>query len=215
MSSGVRRGSARWSACRRLHWREHCPRCFCLRIWEFSGSCGRPVHGCTRDRPRGIAGARTYGVQPARHEHHPASFAQVTGHMEVQAGAYCKTVGSAYVGSNPTPATRFRRSEPVTPDCVTGFSRTKGAPPQEGFLVPRATDRSLASLLQPASPRAGRGTWPPGLLPADQQGSPGAYSVLRGCRLPAVIVVLAAGLCGQQVQELLPVGARGWRGLVV
>ena len=36
-------------------------------------------------------------------------------------GAVCKTVGSAYVGSNPTPATRFRRSEPVTRDCVTGF----------------------------------------------------------------------------------------------
>src|SRR5437016_9545509 len=36
-------------------------------------------------------------------------------------GAVCKTVGSAYVGSNPTPATHFRRSEPVTPDCVTGF----------------------------------------------------------------------------------------------
>ena len=29
----------------------------------------------------------------------------VRGHIEVQAGAYCKTVGSAYVGSNPTPAT--------------------------------------------------------------------------------------------------------------
>ena len=25
--------------------------------------------------------------------------------MKVQAGEYCKTVGSAYVGSNPTPAT--------------------------------------------------------------------------------------------------------------
>ena len=35
--------------------------------------------------------------------------------------AVCKTVGSAYVGSNPTPATSFRRSEPVTRDCVTGF----------------------------------------------------------------------------------------------
>jgi len=48
---------------------------------------------------------RTYGVQRAWHEHHPASFAQVSGSVEVQAGAYCKTVGSAYVGSNPTPAT--------------------------------------------------------------------------------------------------------------
>ena len=34
-----------------------------------------------------------------------ATFTHVRGHMEVQAGAYCKTVGSAYVGSNPTPAT--------------------------------------------------------------------------------------------------------------
>jgi hypothetical protein len=33
------------------------------------------------------------------------AFSQVNGHMEVQGGAYCKTVGSAYVGSNPTPAT--------------------------------------------------------------------------------------------------------------
>ena len=37
-------------------------------------------------------------------------------------GAVCKTVGSAYVGSNPTPATHLRRSKPVTRDCVTGFS---------------------------------------------------------------------------------------------
>jgi hypothetical protein len=35
-------------------------------------------------------------------------------------GTVCKTVGSAYVGSNPTPATHLRRSEPVTLDCVTG-----------------------------------------------------------------------------------------------
>ena len=45
--------------------------------------------------------------------------------MEVQAGAFCKTVGSAYVGSNPTPATHFRRSKPVTLDCVTGVSRER------------------------------------------------------------------------------------------
>ena len=32
-------------------------------------------------------------------------FLQCSGHVEVQAGAGCKTVGSAYVGSNPTPAT--------------------------------------------------------------------------------------------------------------
>ena len=32
-------------------------------------------------------------------------FTQVRDRIEVQVGAYCKTVGSAYVGSNPTPAT--------------------------------------------------------------------------------------------------------------
>ena len=35
------------------------------------------------------------------------SFAQVRCDMEVQGGAVCKTVGSAYVGSNPTPATTW------------------------------------------------------------------------------------------------------------
>jgi hypothetical protein len=33
-------------------------------------------------------------------------FMQVRGYVEVRAGAVCKTVGSAYVGSNPTPATQ-------------------------------------------------------------------------------------------------------------
>ncbi len=33
----------------------------------------------------------------------------------------CKTFGSAYVGSNPTPATRFRRSKLVMQNCVTGI----------------------------------------------------------------------------------------------
>ena len=41
-------------------------------------------------------------------------------HVEGQAGAVCKTVGSAYPGSNPGPATSFRRSEPMTLDCVSG-----------------------------------------------------------------------------------------------
>jgi len=33
---------------------------------------------------------------------------------------HCKTVGSAYPGSNPGPATHKPRSEPVTRKCVTG-----------------------------------------------------------------------------------------------
>jgi hypothetical protein len=59
--------------------------------------------------------------------------------MEVQAGAVCKTVGSAYVGSNPTPATRFRRSKPVTLDCITGFSRER-----ERFIRPSAVSVGYA-----------------------------------------------------------------------
>ena len=55
----------------------------------------------------GPAGAPAYvhSGRRAWDEHPSASFAQVRGYMEVQAGAVCKTVGSAYVGSNPTPAT--------------------------------------------------------------------------------------------------------------
>ncbi len=33
------------------------------------------------------------------------AFTQVIAYVEVQAGEFCKTVGLAYVGSNPTPAT--------------------------------------------------------------------------------------------------------------
>jgi hypothetical protein len=51
----------------------------------------------------------------------PIMYRQVT----VAMPAVCKTVGSAYVGSNPTPATSFRRSKPVTLDRVTSFSRER------------------------------------------------------------------------------------------
>jgi hypothetical protein len=63
------------------------------------------VRGCPRDPPSGCQHPRTYGGQGRRGEGHSAAFTQVRGYMEVQAGAVCKTVGSAYVGSNPTPAT--------------------------------------------------------------------------------------------------------------
>jgi len=52
------------------------------------------------------AGTDSYGQRRPR-EPGLAVFAQVRGHMEVQ-GAVCKTVGSAYVGSKPTPATQAR-----------------------------------------------------------------------------------------------------------
>jgi len=38
------------------------------------------------------------------------SFTQVNDHVEVQAGAFCKTVGFAHVSSNPSAATHFRSS---------------------------------------------------------------------------------------------------------
>ncbi len=41
--------------------------------------------------------------------------------VRLMAHTVCKTVGSAYVGSNPTPATRFRRSKLVMQNCVTGI----------------------------------------------------------------------------------------------
>ena len=84
-----------------------------------------PVRGCPQDRRHGGPGARTYSGQRCRRGRHEGSFSQVNGRVEVQAGAGCKTVGSAYVGSNPTPATHLRRSKPVTLDCVTGFWRER------------------------------------------------------------------------------------------
>ncbi len=63
------------------------------------------VRSCPQDRGRGWPGARTYSGQRARRKPQELSFPQLRGYMEVQQVAVCKTVGSAYVGSNPTPAT--------------------------------------------------------------------------------------------------------------
>ena len=81
-----------------------------------------PVRDCPQDRRRGWPGARTYSGQHRCGGRHPVAFGQVRWRVEVQMVAGCKTVGTAYVGSNPTPATSFRRSEPVTLNGVTGFS---------------------------------------------------------------------------------------------
>ena len=70
----------------------------------FRGLYG-PVRGCPQDRRRGGPGARTYSGQRCGRGCHGRLFPQVRGYMEVQGVAVCKTVGSAYVGSNPTPAT--------------------------------------------------------------------------------------------------------------
>jgi hypothetical protein len=83
--------------------------------------CADGVRGCPRGPAGGSSWARTYSGRRRCRRHRPSAFAQVRGHIEVEAVAVCKTVGSAYVGSNPTPATRFPSSKPVTRDCVTGF----------------------------------------------------------------------------------------------
>lgn len=58
--------------------------------------CGQ---ACERTR------ARTYSGQRRHAGCDVMSFRQVNDHVELQAGAFCETVGSACVGSNPTPAT--------------------------------------------------------------------------------------------------------------
>ncbi len=99
---------------------------FCLRVWELYG----PVRGCPWNWWRRSPRARTYSGQHARREPHETSFPQVSSRVEVQAGGVCKTVGSAYVGSNPTPATtcetgplagnsRLRGPFSFVPACVT------------------------------------------------------------------------------------------------
>ena len=76
----------------------------CLQVWAGQRLRGRSPWLSVRPSAKGPA--CTAGKRQRRHgEHHPGAFAQVRCHMEMQAGAYCKTVGSAYVGSNPTPAT--------------------------------------------------------------------------------------------------------------
>jgi hypothetical protein len=64
-----------------------------------------PVRGCPQDRRHGGPGARTYSGQRRGRGYLARSFQQVRAYVEVQVVAVCKTVGSAYVGSNPTPAT--------------------------------------------------------------------------------------------------------------
>ena len=61
----------------------------------------------------------------------------------------CKTVGSAYVGSNPTAATSFRRSKSVTRPRVSGFA-CKGS----GYADRRLCPRAICGRIRP-SPRFG------------------------------------------------------------
>jgi hypothetical protein len=55
--------------------------------------------------PTGGWHAAATGGQRRRGKADPVVFIQVDDHVACCGGAVCKTVGSAYVGSNPTPAT--------------------------------------------------------------------------------------------------------------
>jgi hypothetical protein len=69
-----------------------------------------------------------------------------------------KPVGSAYAGSNPTPATHFRRSKPVTRSCVTGFPcRTRGY--ENRRLCPVGIPGPDPACVPSSHPE---GSWPPG-----------------------------------------------------
>jgi hypothetical protein len=64
--------------------------------------------------------ARTRGGQNAVFVWRGMENVQVSGYSDGLGSAVCKTVGLAYVGSNPTPATRNPSSEPLARDCVSG-----------------------------------------------------------------------------------------------
>jgi hypothetical protein len=107
--------------------------------------------------------------------------------MEMQAGEYCKTVGSAYVGSNPTPATTtetartLRKRDPVgrfllvAPGirvCHPGSIRGDGYGPagrgRSAWLsvsVPPVSRRARSGSCSPRSQRRQRPCrgWPPSL----------------------------------------------------
>jgi hypothetical protein len=70
-----------------------------------SGGSADGVRGCPCDGPPGRPWARTYSGQRRCRGCRTAAFTQVIGCMVGIGAEHCKTVGSAYVGSNPTPAT--------------------------------------------------------------------------------------------------------------
>ena len=93
----------------------------CLRLCRSKWAPADAVRARPWPRPAERAPARTHSGQRWSDKPGLAVFIQVDGYVAGWEREYCKTVGSAYVGSNPTPATSFRRSVPVTRDCVTGF----------------------------------------------------------------------------------------------
>jgi len=69
--------------------------------------CADAVRDCPQIPGATIALVRTYGGQRQVFTPYLRMFIKVSGYSGGLGGAVCKTVGSAYVGSNPTPATLF------------------------------------------------------------------------------------------------------------
>jgi len=116
-----------------------------IRAREHSEARPKTVNGPIAE-PLAVTAAMQVSGQGRCRECWTAAFTQVSGRMTQIGAEHCKTVGSAYVGSNPTPATHFRRSEPVTRDCVTGFLQSKGAVTRTVGCVPwaiRGPDRAV------------------------------------------------------------------------
>jgi len=64
--------------------------------------------------------SRTYSGRACPPRPRSTAYAQVRRYTGVSEQAVCKTVGLAYVGSNPTPATQNPRSERLVRSCVSG-----------------------------------------------------------------------------------------------
>ena len=178
--------------------------------WPVARACGRAGRGTCFQVCAGHRVARTVSVAVravrrlgARGHGHMADgvvAATLAWWFLRRSGAICrcrqersvKTVGSAYVGSNPTPATHFRRSKPVTLDCVTGFT-CKGSGYADRRCAPwaiRGPDPAIRSrrtlpiqipsdLRKRSSEEASSWAWPgmPGLMVV---GNAGASRVIHG-----------------------------------
>jgi hypothetical protein len=104
--------------------------------------------------------------------------AAVSGRLpEWPKGAVCKTVGFAYPGSNPGPATRSRSSEPVTLDCITGSCVQR-----ERLRRPSAVSRGLWVGRIRSSPGLGGDLFRCHLTCESAGNDVGVPTVLRACR---------------------------------
>ena len=111
----------------------------------------KPVRGCPCGGPVGSQRPRTYSGQRRPRKTDRVAFVQVNGYVWWRGEAVCKTVGSAYVGSNPTPATRFRMLRAGDAGLRHRLLRAKGAVTRTVGCVPwamRGPDPAIARPLR-------------------------------------------------------------------